>query len=220
MKGSHILNKPINISIYKELERRIIEMEYQPGDAINEKELIEEFGVSRTPIREAILKLSEKGLLDLRPRVGTFVTQVDLQSVKHAYEVKKNLEGLAAELAAERANKEQIQELFEIIERFEHYDIVDDYKACIKDDQRFHRIVREASNNPMLIEMLEGLNIKTARFLQYINYILEDVHWFKSSLTVMATAIKEHDAKKAREITEEHTQEFLDQMSRRFFGRA
>ncbi len=214
------MNKPINISIYKELERRIIEMEYQPGDAINEKELIEEFGVSRTPIREAILKLSEKGLLDLRPRVGTFVTQVDLQSVKHAYEVKKNLEGLAAELAAERANKEQIKELFEIIERFEHYDIVDDYKACIKDDQRFHRIVREASNNPMLIEMLEGLNIKTARFLQYINYILEDVHWFKTSLSVMATAIKEHDAKKARETTEEHTQEFLDQMSRRFFGRA
>jgi DNA-binding GntR family transcriptional regulator len=212
------LSLPANISIYKELDRRIIEMEYQPGDAINEKELIEEFGVSRTPIREAILKLSEKGLLDLRPRVGTFVTQVDLQSVKHAYEVKKNLEGLAAELAAQRATKVQVDELFEIIERFEHYDIVNDYRDCIKDDQRFHRIVREASNNPMLIEMLEELNIKTARFLQYINYVLEDMEWFKESLTLMATAISEHNGEKARSITEEHTLEFLNQMSRRFFG--
>lgn len=212
------MNIPANIGIYNELERRIIDMEYQPGDAINEKELIEEFGVSRTPIREAILKLSEKGLLDLRPRVGTFVTQVDLQSVKHAYEVKKNLEGLAAELAAMRATKEQVTELFEIIDRFDKYDIVEDYKECIKDDQRFHRIVREASNNPMLIEMLEELNIKTARFLQYINYVLEDMKWFKASLTDMATAIRDHDKETARSCTEEHTKEFVEQMSRRFFG--
>jgi DNA-binding GntR family transcriptional regulator len=213
------LNLPANIYIYKELERRIVEMEYQPGDPISEKQLIEEFNVSRTPIREAILKLSEKGLLDLKPRVGTFVTQIDLPSVKYAYEVKKNLEGLAAELAATRSSKEEVDELFEIINRFETYDIVKDYKACIKDDQRFHRIIREASNNPLLIEMLEELNIKTARFLQYINYILEDVHWFKDSLTEMAIAIKNNDSEGARKATEEHTHEFLEQMSRRFFSR-
>ncbi|MBN2899340.1 MAG: GntR family transcriptional regulator [Clostridia bacterium] len=211
------MNLPVNISIYKELERRIIEMEYSPGDAINEKELIAEFGVSRTPIREAILKLSERGLLLLRPRVGTFVTQIDLESVKHAYEVKKNLEGLAAELAAVRATTEQINELFQIIDRFQAYDIVDDYKACIKDDQRFHRIVREASGNPILIEMLEELNIKTARFLQYIKYVIEDVAWFRESLENMAICIRNHDAEGARRTTEEHTEEFLIQMSRRFF---
>lgn len=214
------LNLPANISIYKELERRIVEMEYLPGDAIVEKKLIEEFGVSRTPVREAILKLSEKGLLDLRPRVGTFVTQIDLPSVKYAYEVKKNLEGLAAELASTRSTEAQVQELFEIIDRFEHYDIVKDYKACIKDDQRFHRIIREASNNPLLIEMLEELNIKTARFLQYINYVLEDVNWFKASLAEMAEAILAKDSEGARKATEDHTNEFLEQMSHRFFSRA
>ena len=211
------MSVPVNISIYKELERRIIDMEYKPGDAISEKDLIAEFGVSRTPIREAILKLSERGLLVLRPRVGTFVTQIDLESVKHAYEVKKNLEGLAAELAASRATTAQIDELFEIIRRFDNYDIVDDYKACIKDDQKFHRIVREASGNPILIEMLEELNIKTARFLQYIKYVIEDVNWFRTSLKLMADCIKAHDAEGARKTTEEHTEEFLLQMSKRFF---
>lgn len=213
------MSLPANFSIYKELERRIIEMEYKPGDAINEKELIDEFGVSRTPIREAILKLQQKGLLDLRPRVGTFVTQVDLESVKHAYEVKMNLEAFAAELAAVRATKAQVKELYEIIERFESYHIVDDYKDCIKDDQRFHRIVREASNNPILIDTLEELNIKTARFLQYIRYVIEDVNWFKESLTIMAECIKNKDKDGARHYTEIHTKEFLEQMSRRFFGR-
>lgn len=212
------MNIPANISIYHELERRIIDMEYKPGDAINEKELISEFGVSRTPVREAILKLSEKGLLDLKPRIGTFVTQVDLSAVKYAYEVKKNLEGLAAELAASRASESQVKELYEIIERFHHYDIEKDYKDCIKDDQRFHRIIREASNNPILIEMLEELNTKTARFLQYIHYVIEDVNWFKDSLTSMAMCIKNHDGDGARHVTEVHTREFLEQMSKRFFG--
>ncbi len=211
------MSLPANISIYKELERRIIEMEYKPGDAIVEKVLIEEFNVSRTPIREAILKLQQKGLLDLRPRVGTFVTQVDLESVMHAYELKTNLEAFAAELASIRASEQQIAELFEIIERFKHYDIVDDYKDCIKDDQRFHKIVREASNNPILISTLEELNIKTARFLQYIQYVIEDVNWFRESLTVMANCIKNHDREGSRRYTEEHTKEFLEQMSKRFF---
>lgn len=212
------MSLPANISIYKELERRIIDMEYKPGDAINEKELIKEFGVSRTPVREAILKLSQKGLLNLVPRVGTFVTQIDIESVKYAYEVKKNLEGLAAELAAIRATKDQIDELYEIIELFNHYDIVDDYSECITADQRFHRIVREASCNPILIETLEELNIKTARFLQYIKYVIEDISWFKNSLTEMADFISERNQEGARSCTEEHTKEFLEHLSKRFFG--
>lgn len=211
------MEKPANVEIFNELKRRIIEMEYKPGEIIVEKNLIEEFGVSRTPIREAILKLSQVGLIELKPRVGTYVTQIDLASVKHAYEIKKNLEGLAAELAAQRASDQEIDELFEIIRRFESYDIVKDYKACIKDDQRFHQIIRTASRNPMLIEILEELNIKTARFLQYIQYVLDDYNWFADSLTEMAEAIKLRDAEQARKTTEHHTEKFLQQLSRSFF---
>ena len=85
-----------NNEIYETLKKRIIEMEYAPGQAIVEKDLIEEFGVSRTPVREALLRLSQIGLVEMVPRVGTFITQIDLMMVRHAYEVKKNLEGLAA----------------------------------------------------------------------------------------------------------------------------
>lgn len=209
--------KPSNTQIFDILKKRIINLELKPGDHIQEKELVEEFGVSRTPVRESLIKLSQIGLIETRPRVGTFVTQIDLKSVKNAYEVKKNLEGLAAELAAKRATEEEISELFKIIERFSGYDIVRDYKLCINDDQRFHQIVRQASRNEMLIEILDQLNTKTARFLQSIEYVIDDFEWFYETLKNMAHAIEERDPDKARTTTEEHTLKFVNQMSRRFF---
>ena len=192
-------------------------MEYQPGELIVEKKLIEEFGVSRAAVREAILRLQQIGLLEIRPRVGTYVSQIDIASVRHAYEIKKNLEALAAELAAVRATPAQIDELFEILKRFETYDIVKDYKACIQDDQRFHYIIRNATANPMLMEILDELNLKTARFLQYIHYVLDDYDWFYTSLKEMAEAVRDRDTVKARAVTEAHTEKFLLQLSKYFF---
>lgn len=210
--------KQANEHIFEELKKRIIELEMKPGEMVNEKALIDEFQVSRTPVREALIMLSQIGLIETRPRIGTFVTQIDVHSVKNAYEVKKNLEGLAAELAAKRANKEEEKELFEIIDRFSGYDIVKDYKLCIQDDQRFHQIIRQASRNEILIEVLDVLNTKTARFLQYIHYVIEDYDYFHGSLIEIAMAIKNRDANEARRTTEEHTKTFLDQMSKHFFG--
>ncbi len=207
-----------NEAIFDSLRKRIIELEFPPGSMLNEKDLKEEFGVSRTPIREALIKLAQIGLVETRPRVGTFVTQIDLQQVKNAYEVKKNLEGLAAELAAKRATEKEIEELFLIIERFSSYHIVEDYKLCIQDDQRFHRIARLCSRNETLIEILDMLNTRTARFLQYIRYVITDYDWFRRSLRDIAEAIRNRNPEAARCHTEAHTKEFLDQMSQRFFG--
>ncbi len=206
-----------NLDIFNDLKRMIVDMEYKPGDLVNEKELIDKYGVSRTPVREALIKLSQLGLVDIRPRVGTYVSQIDLKSVKNAYEIKKSLEGLAAELAAVRAKDSEIEELFKIIERFETYDIVNDYKLCIKDDQKFHTIVRSASGNSMLIEILDQLNLKTERFLQYIQYVIDDYKWFYESLKEMADAIKSRNPSEARRVTEDHTTKFLIQMSKNFF---
>lgn len=205
-------------SIFDILKRRIIMLELPPGAMVNEKDLMEEFGVSRTPVRETLIKLAQVGLVEMKPRVGTYVTQIDLRQVKDAYEVKADLEGLAAELAAQRARGEELDELYAIIDRFARYDIVEDYRLCIQDDQRFHQIVRTASRNEMLVEILDVLNTRTARFLQHIRYVISDVYWFRGSLKDMADALGRRDPQEARRHTEIHTREFLNQMSRRFFG--
>ncbi|GAB6108528.1 GntR family transcriptional regulator [Fusibacter bizertensis] len=208
-------SKPL---IYEEIKRRIIELEMKPGDPISEKELSAEFGVSRTPIREALIKLTQIDLVEFRPRVGTFVTQIDIATVKSAYEVKKNLEAFAAELAAKRASEEEIESLFQIIERFSTYDLIRDYKLCIQDDQLFHEIIRKASKNDILIETLDMLNTKTARFLQSIHYVIQQYEGLIASFNSIANAIRNRDSEEARIQTELHTRLFLEEMSKNFFA--
>lgn len=208
-------SKPL---IYEELKRRIIELEIKPGEPIIEKDFIAEFGVSRTPIREALIKLTQIDLVEFRPRVGTFVTQIDIGTVKNAYEVKKNLEAFAAELAAKRATEAEIKALFDIIDRFSSYDLEKDYKLCIQDDQLFHEIIRKASRNEILIDTLDMLNTKTARFLQSIQYVIQQYDGLITSFKSIAEAIKDRNPEEARIQTEAHTRLFLEEMSKNFFA--
>jgi DNA-binding GntR family transcriptional regulator len=205
------------MEIYSLLLNRIVELDYQPGELLNEKKLIEELEVSRTPIREALLKLSEKGFVKLVPRVGTYVSQVDLKDIKYAYEIKKNLEVLACELAAERATDDQAQELMAIADRVATYRSQEDYKAYIHDDYHFRRIIREASQNPYLQNYLEELNKKTMRFVNYVEYKMEDPSWYNASIKTMAQAIGARDANVAGQEMRRHTEIFLNELSKRFF---
>lgn len=211
------MKKQGNLEIYKELERRIVELEYQPGELINEKELIDEFGVSRTPIREALLKLSEKDLVEMIPRVGTYVSRVDIKTIKYAYEIKKYLETLAAELAAERATEEEIEEIIEIANRIDSYDPIKDYKKYIQDDYLFRRKIRKASRNPMLIQYLEDLNVRTSRFVRHIQYKISNPSWYSESLKSIANAIMSRDSGKAGNETRKHSEIFLEDLSKKFF---
>ena len=206
-----------SVEIYNEIENRIVTLNYKPGELLNEKQLIEEFEVSRTPIREALLKLSEKGLVEMVPRVGTYVSQIDLNSIRHAYEIKKYMEALAAELAALRATEDEIDEIVDIVKSMEKYDAVKDYEKYIEYDYLFRKKIREASKNPMLIEYLEELNAKTSRFIRHIKYKVNDISWYKESLNAIASSIKERDSIGASEETKKHSIIFLEELSKRFF---
>ncbi|HSN67216.1 MAG TPA: FCD domain-containing protein, partial [Fusibacter sp.] len=167
---------------------------------------------------EALIKLTQIDLVEFRPRVGTFVSQIDIATVKSAYEVKKNLEAFAAELAAKRASDEEIETLFQIIDRFSTYDLVVDYKRCIQDDQLFHEVIRKASRNEILIDTLDMLNTKTARFLQSIHYVIQQYDGLMDSLQKIAIAIRDRNTEDARIQTEAHTRLFLEEMSKNFFA--
>lgn len=206
-----------NQNIFDIILNRIINLEYEPGRLLNEKQLIEEFGVSRTPIREALLKLSEKGFVELVPRVGTYVTQIDLRHVKHAYEVKKRLESLACELAAQRASSEQADQLLNLAVEVSALNPQDDYEAYIDFDYKFRKEIRRISGNPFLIEYLEDLNVKTMRFVKHIEYKMDDASWYDSSLMNIAKAIKNKDPEKAGEEMDKHSDVFLEELSKRFF---
>src|SRR5687768_18315906 len=97
-------NGPVNGSgsgsiqgrVIAEMRRRIIRGDIQPGEPLSELALAEEFGVSRTPVREALKQLQTEGLIEIRPRVGTFVTTPSRREITELFEMKELLEGAAA----------------------------------------------------------------------------------------------------------------------------
>ena len=108
-------SKPLYCRIFDDLRDRIVFGVYPPGTSLPEKELCQEFKVSRTPLREAFSKLQDMKLVTVIPRFGTTVTAVDIHEIRCAFEVKIKLEGLAGELAAERIEPEKLDELDGVI---------------------------------------------------------------------------------------------------------
>lgn len=194
-----------------------MELVYEPGELLNEKELISEFNVSRTPVREVFLQLSKENLVEIVPKIGTYVTRIDVKSVKNAYEIKKNLESLAAELAAKRATEDQINELNALALKMSEYDAVKNYKELIAADQLFHKLTRLYSSNDMLINILEELNNVTERFLRHIKYVVDDPNWYYGSLINIAKSIESRDAEGASLEAQKHTEIFLEKLSKNFF---
>ncbi|HPD98382.1 MAG TPA: FCD domain-containing protein, partial [Synergistales bacterium] len=127
-------------------------------------------------------------------------------------------EGLAAELAASRAGKEQIRGLLDLAGAFAGLDNFRDYRECIEKDSRFHELTHEASGNPLLMKTLENLSLITVRFLQHIQYVENEYEWYKDSINAIAEAIRRRDPAKARKEAEQHTAAFLTKLASYFFG--
>jgi DNA-binding GntR family transcriptional regulator len=92
-------------AIHEHLLGEILSLQLPPGTALQEKLIAEEFGVSRTPVREAIIRLAEAGLVDIFPQSGTFVSRVPVNAIPEAVMIRKALEGATVEAAAEIAGE-------------------------------------------------------------------------------------------------------------------
>ncbi len=125
---------------------------FRPGDRLVESELAERFGVSRTPIREALQRLETHGVL-ARDGRSLVVSSLDHDQLGELYVVRAELEGLAARLAAQHAAPEEIRVLWEMIEK--DRDLVHRPELLSRANKRFHRQIHLASHNRYLIQQLE-----------------------------------------------------------------
>jgi len=162
-------HKPLREIVYDELREGILTGTIKPGTRMMEVDLAELMGVSRTPVREAIRKLEKEGLVTIRPRKGAYASDISVKSMMDILEVRSNLEGLAAELAAKRMSPEKKQELVRIEDGFEKALRAGDMKEMIHMDSLFHHFVVEGSENNHLILLVEQLQELVLRF-RYIYY--------------------------------------------------
>ena len=198
--------------IYEILKNRIIHLEYEPGLVLNEEELAEAFGVSRTPIRKIFQQLSGDNLLNIIPRYGAQVTAVDFRKMKSIFEVTRQLDPFAARLAVERIQPHQIAKLEEVYERLKSYKIPEDYQKAIDDDEIFHKTVLESSSNPALAEILAKLHMQTERMWHYSEQYIDSISIFTDTLGDLLEALKERDYEKAERSARQHIDEFVEKI--------
>ncbi len=162
-------HRPLREIVYEELRKLILTGQIKPGTRMMEIELAEDMGVSRTPIREAIRKLEKEGLVIIEPRKGAYASEVSIKDMEDILEVRANLEGLAAYLAAERMTETEKKALYEVKEKFREAVAEGSMSDMITYDTKFHHLVVEASRNNHLIHMVEQLVLRF-RYIYYKDF--------------------------------------------------
>ena len=130
---------------------------YPPGTALSEVRLAELFDVSRTPVREALKQLQVEGLVEIRPKVGTFVRQITRREIVEMFQVKEVLEGMAARLMAWRGHVPELDVLRTNLEQAEQATRRDDSAAYAELVHEFHQAIVQGSDNQKLAEHYTGL---------------------------------------------------------------
>src|SRR5260370_5266020 len=150
--------------IYSDLRAELVSLQRHPGEAISEAEIALSYGVSRTPVREAILKLSDEGLLEIFPQSGIFVSRIPIAALPEAIIVRKALEATTAQLAAERAPASQILVLHAILERQREANAAGDSDAFHRADEMFHATIAEIAGYPGIWTLIQQVKVHVDRY--------------------------------------------------------
>jgi DNA-binding GntR family transcriptional regulator len=142
---------------YAGIRRRIVSLELPPGSVVNEAALAAELGVGLAPVRSALRRLAWENLVVILPRRGTLVAELDAADLQEIFELRVELEGLAARLAAERAGSAERESLSALAERTRGALASGDHLALIELDRELHSAIAETAGNTLLASQLDWL---------------------------------------------------------------
>ena len=155
------MNRIAPTALYQEvaerLRQRIFAHELTPGTWIDEQKLAEQYGISRTPLREALKVLASEGLVELKPRRGCYVTEISRQDLDDIFPLMAMLEGRCAAEAVAKAGAGDIEALKDIHERLEAAARDGRIDAFFEANQEFHRKIQELSGNRWLLSVIQDL---------------------------------------------------------------
>jgi DNA-binding GntR family transcriptional regulator len=197
---------------YVAIRRLIVTLELGPGSVINERELVEQLGIGRTPVREALRRLAHEGLVEVYPRRGMFVTDVDVRKLALVSEVRVALEPEAARLAAERATDAERAELQELLDELDAAG-ADDH-ALMALDERIHRAVYRCARNDLLATTLEQYYVLALRIW---TIALDRQHELNDAVQghrALLEAIHDGDGERAAATMRAHVEDFEQAMRR------
>jgi len=190
--------------VYESLRDAIVAKRLRPGVRVSEARLAEQLAVSKTPVREALLRLASIGLVQPDGRHRVRVVRPSRDHIQHAYEVRAALELLAARLAAKRALPSQIERIKVAADRSLSCEIPSNEDAFRGWDFRFHSLVATASGNPMLEQLVENSLILTLALRRRDVPIANSDSESHRPHAAISVAISHHDSENAAESMYSH----------------
>ncbi len=195
---------PLRELVFTTLRQAILKGEIQPGERLMEIQLAEKMGVSRTPIREAIRKLANEGLVTMIPRKGAIVAGISEKMLMDVLQVRMTLEKMAYECAFKFITDEQIEELKEAEKEFEESVKNNDLVQIAEIDEKFHFIIYSAAQNDKLKEILTNLRENMYRYrMEYAKNKESRDQLIKEHNEMIETLIK-RDSVEGLKIVEQH----------------
>ncbi|MCK2184201.1 GntR family transcriptional regulator [Halomonas getboli] len=195
-------------NLYREVADRVRDLiehgELIPGERISERELCEKFGVSRTPLREALKVLAAEGMVELLPNRGARVMKLTVKMVKDTYDLMGALEGLSGELACRQISDAEIAGIRDLHEQMLKHYRQGELAEYFRVNQQIHEKILAASGNEILIEMYDNLSHRVKR-VRYSNQMSDDF-WRKAvdDHENMIGALEQRDGQRLGQILRDH----------------
>lgn len=195
--------------IYADLRAELVSLARRPGEPISEGDIASSYGVSRTPVREAILKLSDEGLVEIFPQSGINVSRIPIAALPEAIVIRRALEETTVRLTAGLATPSQILALHSILERQREADAARDRDAFHQADELFHATIAEIAKYPGIWRLIQQVKVHVDRFRQLTLPQRGRMGTVIAEHERILSAIEAHDAEEAASAMTKHIERLL-----------
>ncbi|HIE27404.1 TPA: GntR family transcriptional regulator [Candidatus Poribacteria bacterium] len=219
-KKEYIVRSTLADQVLNQLKRKIINQELKPGSRLIISRIAEELGTSLTPVREAMTRLIEEGLVEMVPHKGAYVAKPTRKEFEDLFAVRQALESLAVRLAAPKLSVTDFEKLDEIVEFGEKNLSTGDLESWLRSDEKLHDFIIRKSSNEVLIQIFSSIwdrihtfRLLTARFPdRKTKSSVNEVNRIKRASLEhrnIVSALKERDVFSAEKLVMEHIENTL-----------
>lgn len=201
---------------YHRIRKQIVTLELAPGDVIDEGLLKQELAIGRTPIREALQRLSRESLVTIVPRRGMFVSEIGLADLQRIVEVRIELEAKAARLAAQRGSNKHWSAMAAALDAVS--DGETSYDRLIEADERFHRMIYQAADNPYLENTLMIYFTLSLRLWHFSLRRIDEMHSVVNEHRQILNVLQQRNGEKAAALISHHVLRFQTKIQQTILG--
>ena len=204
---------------YEQIKYKIVSLQLRPGHVIDESGLIEELQLGRTPIREALKRLSLEKLVTIAPRRGMFVTEIGITDLQRLFEMRLVLESQAAKLAAVRGTEAHWQEMDAVLGQMPDNERPFTNEELIAMDEACHQIIYQATDNVFLRDTLNMLYALSLRLWYYALSNVGDMETAVLEHRHILEALQQGNAALAAQLLAQHIQTFQEEIQAAMLGK-